>query len=147
MKISFDVTGLRAGIGTKGTFNGSTLTLTFPKWFCHTPTKAEFPLATLKPQKPSFFFPRLILFLLRLSWSFQLKWFSLRFLTIAICDIAARWLTQPSNLVFAVKMERGLSASIRSTLWNANLENILEIPKTFPICRETFALTWMWIEK
>ena len=54
MKISFDVTGLRAGIGTKGTFNGSTLTLTFPKWFCHTSTKAEFPLATLKPQKPSF---------------------------------------------------------------------------------------------
>ena len=54
MKISFDVTGLRAGIGTKGTFNGSTLTLTFPKWFCHTPTKAEFPLATWKPQKPSF---------------------------------------------------------------------------------------------
>ena len=54
MKISFDVTGLWAGIGKKGTFNGSTLTLTFPKWFCHTPTKAEFPLATLKPQKPSF---------------------------------------------------------------------------------------------
>lgn len=54
MKISFDVTGLGAGIGTKGTFNGSTLTLTFPKWFCHTSTKAEFPLATWKPQKPSF---------------------------------------------------------------------------------------------
>ena len=146
MKISFDVTGLRAGIGTKGTFNGSTLTLTFPKWFCHTPTKAEFPLATLKPQKPSFLSLSDFIFI-ALRWSFLLKRFSLPFLTIAICDITARWLTQPSNLVFAVKMERGLSASIRSTLWNANLENILEIPKTFPSCRETFALTWMWIEK
>ena len=32
-----------AGIRTKETFNGSTLTLTFSKWFCHTPTKAPSP--------------------------------------------------------------------------------------------------------
>ena len=40
MKISMR---LWAGIGTKETFNGSTLTLTFSKWFCHTPTKAAPP--------------------------------------------------------------------------------------------------------
>ena len=115
MKISFDVTGLRAGIGTKGTFNGSTLTLTFPKWFCHTPTKAEFPLATLKPQKPSFLSLSDSIFI-ALKLKFPIETIFTPIFTIAIRDITARWLTQPSNLVFAVKMERGLSASIRSTL-------------------------------
>ena len=60
---------LWAGIGRKETFNGSTLTLTFSKWFCHTLTKAASPPPRWKPQKPDFFFFRFwLVFVIFFQW-------------------------------------------------------------------------------
>ena len=101
----------------KETFNGSTLTLTFSKWFCHILTKASPP--SLKPQKnkcishfinrrtckqrknskirktqirkPAYFF-------LGSNVFYSFDFWKSRFVTL-------QWLTQQSNLVAALKIE------------------------------------------